>query len=388
MAQQLDSAWSEEQVHTLGQFGIFMINIKEAYRYLAGQSTIMLKRFSLDSEEEDATIMQIVEACQIRKRAIASFDHGHRSDDPLQLAIAVNTTDPEALCIGNLLREMLQVQVQVKVGVVLSAIDSATHRDSVDYLIVVLTKGAPSDVGFGEVVLSFTNIPERDEQVEMIPILADTNFDFSSMATLDPNLKARDLLISAYQSVLKVLAVGFSPHGSAALLDTQVQAITKRLKKYNEKCDGLSKTTPTPTKSRTKSRSLEDGSDHEGLGDTHSRFNARASQNKKMENQEDTNQDNNECKGEVTMGQQAGQEGNQENPVAEVSKKYELEIAMLTQQLHEAQGQLHESQGCCEQLMAQQHELQNQLRAERQIEASLKQADSTQKSACCKGVPL
>ena len=45
------------------------------------------------------------------------------------------------MCICEVVREMVQVRVQVVVEVVHSSLESAMHLQSVDYLLVVLTKG-------------------------------------------------------------------------------------------------------------------------------------------------------------------------------------------------------------------------------------------------------
>ena len=83
--------------------------------------------------------MQVVEWCSLpRYGGLAGRASG---GEAAQIVIAGNTEDPEALCVCEVVREMVQVRMQVVVEVVHSSLESATHLQSVDYLLVVLTKG-------------------------------------------------------------------------------------------------------------------------------------------------------------------------------------------------------------------------------------------------------
>merc|ERR1712151_1377260 len=49
---QLDNIWSEQQKFTLGQYGVEVSHIKEAFRHIVTLETIPLKRFSPAWEQE------------------------------------------------------------------------------------------------------------------------------------------------------------------------------------------------------------------------------------------------------------------------------------------------------------------------------------------------
>jgi hypothetical protein len=234
MLAQLDDVWTQKQKHTLSKMGISIDRIKETYRWLRRQDVHPFKRFSLDTSVQDASIMTIVEACKLRRKPGASFTVGQESGKRTQafsVVILMNTRDAEAICIGHVLREMLQAHLRVLIGIVCSASESAVHVNSLEYLIVVLTKGAPLDTGFCEVLHSFCSVPDRFEGVEIVPVLAEANFDFSSLAVEDAEAEKSKPLNMAFQRILSVLALGFAPHASADFLHLQVHAIAKRLKK-------------------------------------------------------------------------------------------------------------------------------------------------------------
>ena len=98
---------------------------------------------------------------------------------PAQIVIAGNTEDPEAMCICEGVREMVQVRVQVVVEVVHSTLESAMRLQSVDYLLVVLTKGLLRCEAFAQVLLAFREANREGAPVDyIVTVLADTAFGF------------------------------------------------------------------------------------------------------------------------------------------------------------------------------------------------------------------
>ena len=126
----LHQVWSEEQKHTLGTYGIFLPMIKEAYRHLAQLEAIAFRRFS-SSGEQEAAIMQVVEWCRLPR--YGRLGGRASGGEAARIVIAGNTEDPEALCVCEVVREMVQVRVQVVVEVVHSTQGSSTHLQSADY---------------------------------------------------------------------------------------------------------------------------------------------------------------------------------------------------------------------------------------------------------------
>lgn len=181
-----------------------------------------------------------------------------------QIVIAGNTTEPEAMCICEVLREMVQVRTQVVTDVVHSRVESGTHLHSADYLLVVLTKGLLRDPGFAQVLLAFMEAPGRARPPEIVTVLADTAFDFpgpelferlekegleeGTSGRMALGLREGARLALAFKELLNVLALGLSPHGSAAILATQVDEMCRRFRKYAE---GSPRDAPVPWRSST-----------------------------------------------------------------------------------------------------------------------------------------
>ena len=160
-------------MHTLGTYGIFLPMIKDAYRHLTKLEVIAFKRFS-SSGDQEAAIMRVVEWCRLpcRGRLLGRSAGG---GGIAQIVIAGNTEDPEAMCICEVVREMVQVRMQVVVEVVHSTLESAMHLQSADYLLVVFTKGLLRCEAFAQVLLAFREAPNRgDEPVDIVTLLADT----------------------------------------------------------------------------------------------------------------------------------------------------------------------------------------------------------------------
>ena len=122
--------------------------------------------------------MQMVEWCRLpcRGRLLGRSAGG---GGIAQIVIAGNTEDPEAMSVCEVVREMVQVRMQVVVEVVHSILESAMNLQSADYLLVVLTKGLLRCEAFAQVLLAFREAPNReDEPVDIVTVLADTAFDF------------------------------------------------------------------------------------------------------------------------------------------------------------------------------------------------------------------
>merc|ERR550514_2548987 len=115
-------------------------------------------------------IMQVVEWCRLPR----SGRLGGRASggEAARIVIAGNTEDPEARCICEVIREMVQVRMQVVVVVVHSTLESAMHLQSADYLLVVLTKGLLRCEAFAQVLLAFREAPNRDDEpVDTVTVL-------------------------------------------------------------------------------------------------------------------------------------------------------------------------------------------------------------------------
>ena len=165
-----------------------------------------------------------------------------------QIVIAGNTEDAEAMCICEVVREMVQVRMQVVVLVTHSILESAMHLQSADYLLVVLTKGLLRCEAFARVLLTFRENPIREgAQVEIVTVLADTAFDFPGPELYDRlgregfgverasvGLGPREgvRLAAVFKALLNILALGLSPHGSASIIETQVDELCRRFRKY------------------------------------------------------------------------------------------------------------------------------------------------------------
>ena len=111
-----------------------------------------MRRFS-SSGEQEATIMHVVEWCRLpcHGRLLGRAVGG---GEVAQIVIAGNTDDPEAMCVCEVVREMVQMRTQVVVEVERSTLESAVHFQSADYLLVVFTKGLLRREAFAQVLLA------------------------------------------------------------------------------------------------------------------------------------------------------------------------------------------------------------------------------------------
>ena len=67
----LETAWSEEEVHTLASFGLFLPRIKDAYRQLRSRSAVAYLRFGSSTTQELA-IRNLAELCGAPLREMGS----------------------------------------------------------------------------------------------------------------------------------------------------------------------------------------------------------------------------------------------------------------------------------------------------------------------------
>jgi len=242
----IDDQWSQQQIFQIGQYGVVVPMIKQAYKNMLAKESLKLNRF-LPFPQQEAIVGKVVDLCKLsRKGALnigktGSFDR-QVSDEPGRILISGCTHDAEAVCAFELLRKMTQFNLQCQVRNALTPDDLLRHLPTTDYFVIVLTKGLLQDTNFGLILLK-TELLREAEPVEIVTVLADNNFAFPSPEFFDEIEKANpassadlqyhygQVLARAFRRMLNILALPFTPSGSWVIMQTQVREINVRFKK-------------------------------------------------------------------------------------------------------------------------------------------------------------
>jgi acid stress-induced BolA-like protein IbaG/YrbA len=143
--------WTEEQKHTLYTYGMEIPMIKDAYRNLSTIKSVPFKRFS-SSRDQERAIEEVSK--NLHNFPLSSTRPKIVDPKPAKIAVVGNTSDAEALCICEVLREMVQVRVQQETEVIRSVDETEMHAVSAKYILVIFTKGVLRDLTFADILLT------------------------------------------------------------------------------------------------------------------------------------------------------------------------------------------------------------------------------------------
>jgi len=194
---ELENLWSEAQQGMLGQYGISVPMVQDAYRFLANLETIVLKRYE-EFSQHMVVIQLVVEKCNIQT-SICSIPQMRSSDRDGTISLGIDTMtfshsasfthsatsiivagagwDAEMRCSCEVLALMMQTQTKVVVSAVHSAEHAAEHLATASIFVAVLSKGLLQDSRFAAILFRAEHM-RQDEPLEITAVLADTNFDF------------------------------------------------------------------------------------------------------------------------------------------------------------------------------------------------------------------
>jgi len=219
------------------QFGIELSMIKDAYREMVKLPAIELQRFA-PIAEQDSIIMAVADRCGLTRKMAAVCYGSESSNSSLEARIVVAgcSWDAETRCTCEVLRSMVQANMNVTTAVAHTPTDAKTHLASADYFLPVLTKGLLQDAGFASVLLSFEQ-SRLEQPVDIVTVLADSNFAFPSpefYQDLEGKGDEGPRLATAFRRMINILALPFSPAGSIGIMNTQVGEIGRRFRLCRE----------------------------------------------------------------------------------------------------------------------------------------------------------
>ena len=161
---------------------------------------------------------------------------GIPTGEQARIIVAGSGWDAEMRCTCEILAIMVQSEVGLAVFAVHSSRDVGQHIATADSLVVVLSKGLLQDSRFAAVLL-MTERVRQIEQVEIVTVLADSNFSFPDPDFyLDIEQSDDDgaNFVVGLKRMLDVLARPFSPQGSWGIMRTQVGEICRRFQRCKE----------------------------------------------------------------------------------------------------------------------------------------------------------
>ena len=103
----------------------------------------------------------------------------------------------------------------------------APHLHTAQNIVVVLTKGLLQDSGFATLLFAI-EWRCKDEPVDIVPVLADSNFEFptpefyTDLEIQGGNIK---ILADGFRRMLGIIALPFTPDRSLSIMKTQVDEI-------------------------------------------------------------------------------------------------------------------------------------------------------------------
>eukprot|EP00931_Biecheleriopsis_adriatica_P067961 TRINITY_DN42014_c0_g1_i1.p1 TRINITY_DN42014_c0_g1~~TRINITY_DN42014_c0_g1_i1.p1 ORF type:complete len:1517 (-),score=220.07 TRINITY_DN42014_c0_g1_i1:63-4421(-) len=231
----IQDCWTAEQKNTLLTFGITMDMVKDAYRFLKTLPAIEFPRFG-SLEMQETAIVELLKTTGISRsaRAIVSESKAPK----IMVTGAVSDAESLSTCLN--LQMLIQDNTMVPTAVVRDAAQCFSMLGSATYLVVALSKELLRDPAFAKLLL--TTLEGREEDpVEIVTVNADAGFQFPPLeffkqledeglgvSGLGPECGTR--LSKAYRSLLSVLALPLSPHGSEGLLKEQVSEICRRFR--------------------------------------------------------------------------------------------------------------------------------------------------------------
>jgi len=226
------STWSEQQKFALSEYGITVDSIKDAYQHVVTIETIKLDRFA-QMEKQDEVFFEMIKRCGLSIGTMKSVKN-NSTGEGARMVVAGCVWDPETRCTCEVLRQMVQTTMNVPVDVAYSAEDVTRHLPTADYLVVLLTRGLLQDAVFSGVLVKFEQARQA-EPVDMVTILADTNFVFPGpefYAELESSTSQDSAPFAAgIRRMLNILALPFSPHGSWGMMTTQSSEICRRFRR-------------------------------------------------------------------------------------------------------------------------------------------------------------
>ncbi len=230
--QQVGSTWSPPEIKCLCGLGITIEKIRESYTALRSLPTMMFDRAQGEAAQE-ANFSLMFQACRGLAFAsslamkLTSFSIGKKQTvvgGIGGIAIVGDTHNVETITVCYVLRIMLQKRMRVAIDVIGETLQQTEQKLSVaNHLLVVLTKGCLKAQSVAMCVVKSLAYSE----LTTLPVNADKTFEFpgedfwNALNVNFPGIDNKDL-VTAYKSMLKLIAIILSPHASERILDAEV----------------------------------------------------------------------------------------------------------------------------------------------------------------------
>eukprot|EP00434_Breviolum_minutum_P032628 symbB.v1.2.028858.t1/scaffold3096.1/size63706/2 len=255
---QIPELWTPHQKAELSRLGVEIEDLNAAYAWLQHELTpLKMARYGPVSDRE-AVVVELLSLCGLSARRQSEKANERRP----RILIISSLIEPEFLSACEVFQYLLQTELSVECLVVDGINQMATCRPFAYYLVVLLFRGIFRDMDFTKLLMHAAYSAPMQRCLDMVPVIADSNFDFPSIDTL---LKRHPISApfpgghAHAEQVLRglrtVLALPFAPLSSAGLRQRQVAEIASRMHRYQDTWHGglrmIKKALVSNTKSNT-----------------------------------------------------------------------------------------------------------------------------------------
>lgn len=226
----IPTLWTPHQKVQLASYGVEMDDVNAAYGWLQHELTsLQMPRFGPVSSRED-TVVKLLNICGVSS-------HGRPSNlSRPRILIVSSLLEAEFLSTCEVFQHLLQVELNVECAVVHGMYQMTSFKRFAYYLLVLLFRGIFLDQDFNKLLLSAsTACPASRRTLEMVPVIADANFDYPGIGGLlkncgSPGAHEEQVL----RNLRTVLALPFTPLASGGLQQRQVAEIALRCHRYQD----------------------------------------------------------------------------------------------------------------------------------------------------------
>ena len=133
--------------------------------------------------DREVVVVDLLSLCGLFPSRRASERASIKVSRP-RILILSSLMEAEFLSACEVFQSLLQVQLSVECEVIHGIQQMATCRPFAYYLVVLLFRGIFRDKDFAKLLLHAAYCAPSQRTLEMVPVIADSNFDFPSIDTL------------------------------------------------------------------------------------------------------------------------------------------------------------------------------------------------------------
>lgn len=224
----IEASWSDSEKHLLLTNGISTDMIRDAYMHMKEIKAAVMPSLKTRRSQETLCV-EVTASCGFKKNSLVI----EPPTDKASILISCASADAEAIASCLTLQHMLQIELQREVALVTSREDMERYA-SAEFFLAYLTSGVLADPIFADALLVAV-----DRELGMAPFAGDgMGFQFPGADYYDrlaavgfetPELgpDKGPQLARAYKALLSILALRYTPHGSAEELGMEVRNLAK-----------------------------------------------------------------------------------------------------------------------------------------------------------------